>query len=523
MEIEDVLIIGSGVAALQLASKLGTDFNVKVLTKSTVRHGNSLLAQGGVAAAVGLNDGPEKHVADTLEAGRFHNDESVVREIVHDGPGLINTFFEIFDKNQEGRLQLGLEGAHSEPRIIHSGGDTTGKNMMEHLIGRMPRNVQVEEDMFTYELIMDQSQNRCIGVKSKDQQGVLHCFYGRHIVLATGGCGQLYSFTSNAQTATGDGIAMAYLAGAEVADMEFIQFHPTLLHINGATKGLISEAVRGEGAVLVTEDGKPVMENVHELKDLAPRHIVSQKIFDCLKSGQRVFLDISGISQFSQRFPSITAMCEQNGVRLSEGRIPVAPGSHFLMGGIKTDLTGRTSIDGLYAIGEVACTGFHGANRLASNSLLEGLYQGKRLAHWIRANKGTDPLAQWSVMDPINLHKKVKFPEVQMLKERMMTHVGIVRSKALLEEQKQWLDQFRMNEIRGLDTYSVRELTTIFMGITASLMTEAALNRTESRGGHFRSDFPFEDDQKWSEKTIIHKYKGEVGETHEHVKASLVH
>ncbi|MDZ5710734.1 L-aspartate oxidase [Jeotgalibacillus haloalkalitolerans] len=520
MDIADVLIVGSGVAALQLAAELSTEHNVKILTKFGVKHSNSSLAQGGIAAAIGTGDKSAYHVTDTLEAGRFHNDECTVRAIVQEGPGLIHPFSGIFDRDQDGRLQLGLEGAHSRHRIVHSGGDATGKNLVAHLLSQMNPNVTVEENMFSYELLMNQDKSRCIGVKAKDSHDSVREFYGRHIVLATGGCGQLYSFTSNAETATGDGIAMAYLAGAEVADMEFIQFHPTLLHINGVTKGLISEAVRGEGAVLVNEDGLPVMKGVHPLGDLAPRHIVSQTIFQWIEKGQQVYLDISGISHFSERFPSISAMCELNGVQISAGRIPVAPGSHFLMGGIKTDLTGRTSIDGLYAIGEVACTGFHGANRLASNSLLEGLYQGKRLAQWISANPG--PVPQQERLEIDQTVRKAPLPETRLLKERMMKRVGIVRSKRLLEEQKDWLNQFRLKEISGLDDYSIRELTTILMGVTAELITEAALSHTESRGGHFRSDFPLENPQ-WTGTTLIQKYKGEKGYINEYIKASLVH
>ncbi len=522
MDVEDVLIIGSGVAALQLASLIRTDFNVKIITKSTVRNGNSSLAQGGIAAAVGTNDNFEYHAADTMKAGRFHNDERTVHAIVQEGPGLVSPLSAILDMDQKGRLELGLEGAHSRHRIVHSGGDATGRNLVEHLLSRMNSNVTVIENMFSYELIMGH-ENRCIGVKAKDLHNKTHCFYGRHVVLATGGCGQLYAYTSNASTATGDGIAMGYLAGAEVADMEFVQFHPTLLHINGETKGLISEAVRGEGAVLVTEDGMRVMEHVHPLKDLAPRHIVSQTIFHHLEKGQKVYLDISEISCFKERFPSISTICEQNGIDLSAGRIPVAPGSHFLMGGIKTDLAGQTSVNGLYAIGEVACTGFHGANRLASNSLLEGLYQGKRLAGLLNATPVTSSCQPLQKEVQAVYHKTEMLPDIETLKSRMMKYVGIVRSKELLEAQKRWLNPFHIKEISGLDAYSVNELTSIFMGITATLITESALLRNESRGGHFRSDCPFEDDKAWAGKTMIHQINREKGIVYEHVKASLVH
>lgn len=522
MEVADVLIIGSGIAALQLATLLRHDTHVRILTKSHLKNANSYLAQGGIAAAIGGHDDPNKHFADTLEAGGFHNNEESVREIVNEAPALIGDLRGVFDKDQYGQLLLGLEGAHSENRIVHSGGDATGKNVIDYMISKLTDNIKVEENVFAYELIIDHKQQRCRGVKAKDQEGTTRYFYGDYVILATGGCGQLYPFTSSAPTVTGDGIAMAYLAGAEIADMEFIQFHPTLLYKDGETKGLISEAVRGEGAILVTEDGTRIMEGVHSLRDLAPRHVVSQTIFDYIENGHDVFLDIGRIKNFEKRFPSITANCEKNGIHLSEGKIPVIPGSHFLMGGIKTDLMGRTSLNGLFAIGEAACTGFHGANRLASNSLLEGLYQGKRLSQWINSNLKKYLNPELPVASPSSSIEKIGLPDRQVLKDRMMKNVGIARSKEQLEEQKNWLDQFHLQDVTGLDSYSVLEINAIFMYVTASLITEAALYRTESRGGHFRRDFPFEDNQNWYKKRIIQKRKGEVVITYEHIKTALV-
>jgi L-aspartate oxidase len=524
MKKSDILIIGSGVAALQLSILLSHDKNVRILTKSHIKNANSYLAQGGIAAAIGIGDDPSKHFADTLEAGRFHNNEDTVREIVNEAPKLIGDLAKqgnIFDKDQLGNLQLGLEGAHSEKRIVHSGGDATGKNVIEYLISKLPENSKVEESVFVYELIIDHKQKRCIGAKAKTEDGTIRYYYGDYVILATGGCGQLYPYTSNAATVTGDGIAIAYLAGAEIADMEFIQFHPTLLYINGETKGLISEAVRGEGATLVTEDGTPIMEGVHPLKDLAPRHIVSQTIFDYIEKGHEVFLDIRSINDFEKRFPSVTAICQNNGVNLSEGRIPVVPGSHFLMGGIKTDVIGRTSINGLFAIGEAACTGLHGANRLASNSLLEGLYQGKKLSQWINSHSKKNPIPDFPRPVPFLQEKRVFLPDVQVLKERMMKRVGIVRSKELLEEQQNWLEQLNVSELTEFDAYSTEDLTAIFMYVNATLITGSALTRTESRGGHFRSDFPDENDENWLKKIIIQKHKGEVAINHEYVETAL--
>lgn len=520
----DVLIIGSGVAALQLAVRLNKDLNVRIITKSSLRTANSYLAQGGIAAAVGSHDHPSKHVIDTLEAGRFQNDRAVVEQIINEAPSLIkdiSSLGNIFDKNQHGDLLLGMEGAHSEKRIVHGGGDATGKNLMEFLISRLSKNVIIEENTFAFELIVNKEKNRCSGVKVKKPDGTIQIHYGTHIIIATGGCGQLYSYTSNAKTVSGDGIVMAYLAGAEIMDMEFIQFHPTLLYIDGETKGLISEAVRGEGAILVTSDGTPIMEGVHPYKDLAPRHVVSQTIYEYLKNGKKVFLDISKIENFQNRFPSITSLCEENRIHLADGRLPVAPGCHFLMGGVKTDLIGRTSIDGLYAIGEAACTGLHGANRLASNSLLEGLYQGEKLSEWINS-------ARFKSLDlehlpvPISVNKNnVILPDIGQLKALMMERVGIVRSEMALLKQKAWLEQFKVYEINEWDSFSVSELTKLFMLIIAQLITESALQRTESRGGHFRSDYPFEDDRNWLRKSIIHKHNREMEKTNEHIETAL--
>nr|WP_263325579.1 L-aspartate oxidase [Neobacillus sp. Marseille-Q6967] len=516
----DVLIIGSGIAALQFATRLNKDLNVIILTKDKVRTANSYLAQGGIAAAIGADDHPSKHIADTLEAGRYHNDYKAVEEIVNRAPDLIKFISEqgdVFDRNNHGGLMLGMEGAHSEKRIVHGGGDATGKNVMEFLIERIGENVTIEEHVFAYELLLN-DEHRCIGVKAKTDSGATKYYYSLNTVMATGGCGQLFTYSSNAETVNGDGIAMAYLAGAEVVDMEFIQFHPTLLYVNGETKGLISEAVRGEGAVLVTEDGTPIMEDVHPLKDLAPRHVVSQRIYEFLKKGHSVYLDISKIEKFEQRFPTITRICNLNGVRLSQGKIPVAPGSHFLMGGIKTDLTGRTSIKGLFAIGEAACTGLHGANRLASNSLLEGLYQGEKLALLINERHQDHVVPK---LRHITKCQKLMLPDIQQIKDLMMERVGIVRNEVDLQKQKAWLHHHLPDENIDLEGCSKEELTKIFMLITAKLITEAALQRTESRGGHFRSDYPEEDDQQWFKRRIHHQNIRGWEKDHEHIETAL--
>ncbi|MEN8701149.1 L-aspartate oxidase [Bacillus infantis] len=520
----DVIIIGSGVAALQLAKELSRGMNVIIFTKSKVTDSNSYMAQGGIAAALGSQDSPSLHLKDTLEAGRWHNDERAARLMTAAAPGLINELHASgcpFDNGPSGELLLGMEGAHREKRIVHGGGDATGQKLVGFLMGQRNENIQIIEGFFVYELLTNDSG--CYGLRGIGQDGKRSEYYSDHIVLATGGCGQLYSFTSNAETVTGDGIALAYRAGAEIADMEFIQFHPTLLSIGGKGAGLISEAVRGEGARLVTADGRSIMEDVHPMKDLAPRHIVSQTIFEYINSGTQIFLDITSIGNFASRFPTITEMCRKNGIPLKRGLLPVIPGSHFLMGGIRTDLDGRTSVNGLYAIGEAACTGVHGANRLASNSLLEGLYFGRQLARYILSSPKQRNEAGSRSIEKAESRPSPCLPPIKEIKERMMQNAGIVRTASGLLAQREWLQGYGTEKwvSASLEGYRQEEVKVIFMLIASWLITEAALRRTESRGGHFRSDFPFEDDQKWLRVQIIQQkdQKEEDGEN-EQIKAA---
>lgn len=518
----NVVIIGSGVASLQLARKLRQDFKVIILTKSSLLHGNSYLAQGGLAAALSSTDDPQKHYLDTLEAGRYHNNEDAVARMTKEAPALVQELFSAgceFDTDEKGELQLGMEGAHSEKRIVHGGGDATGKKIMEFLAGHL-QQIDIVEHITVFELIIENDQ--CIGARGKYEDGRVEDFYGDHIVLATGGLGKLYSFTSSAETISGDGIALAYRAGVEITDMEFIQFHPTLLLKEGKGAGLVSEAVRGEGAALVTEDGQKIMESVHPLKDLAPRHLVSQTIYDFIKNGQQVYLDISGISNFEQRFPTVTALCQKHGIDVTQGKIPVVPGCHFLMGGIKIDLYGRTNIEGLYAIGEVACSGIHGANRLASNSLLEGLFIGEKLASCLNQN----PVPK-SDKNQLTAQRKTYYvpplpiPDSHELSQMMMDYAGIVRSERKLTKLKEWLEGFQVENWidKDLEQLPVETIHVVFKLITAWLVTTSALARTESRGGHFREDFP-EENASWAGRQVIHKRTFVKGEKDEQIKTS---
>ncbi|MBS4173683.1 L-aspartate oxidase [Bacillus sp. FJAT-49736] len=492
MEKIDILIVGSGIAALQLAHHLSKQFHVMIITKSTKWNSNSYLAQGGVAAALSYDDHFQLHYKDTLEAGcYFHNNREVL-QLVKSAPELI---FELqqsgftFDMNEKGEVCLGKEGAHSRKRIVHSGGDATGKNLMDYFFMNMPSNVKITENEFVYEIILDPQSNRCIGVKTKTPENQIRRYYSRHVVLAVGGVGGLYPYSSNASSITGDGIALAFNAGAEIADMEFIQFHPTLLYVNGKTYGLISEAVRGEGAILMNDSNEKIMEGIHPSLDLAPRHVVAEQIFMQLQSGKKVYLDITMIEHFKEKFPTITALCEKNGVSIAEGKIPVAPGCHFLMGGIVIDSLARTTVEGLYAVGETACSGVHGANRLASNSLLEGLYFGRKLANYF--NNLTDSVTKISypVENPITEQQSIKLPAKEEIQEKMMECAGIMRTGDKLLEFYQWLEQYETNLIH-FNELSMKETEIIFMLITAKTIVKSALLRKESRGGHIRKDFP---------------------------------
>ena len=517
LEKADVIIIGSGIAALQLAHHINSDKNVMILTKSKIKDSNSSLAQGGIAAAVGENDHFYYHSKDTMDAGRYHNNEEVVFKITKDAPELINELRHkgfCFDEDHTGQILLGMEGAHSRNRIVHSGGDATGKHVIDFLAGTIKNNINVIENIFVYELLINDNQ-QCIGVKGKDPEGNIKNYLGDHIVIATGGCGYLYSLTSSSPNITGDGIAMAYLAGAEITDIEFIQFHPTMLANGGSVCGLISEAVRGQGAILRTKDGKAIMDGIHRLKDLAPRHVVSQTIFDYIQTGEDIFLDITMIEQFTKKFPSITEICNQNGIDVNTGKIPVVPGSHFLMGGIKVDMNSQTNIPGLFAIGEAACTGLHGANRLASNSLLVGMFFGKRLADFINLNRTN----QGNIHIPSKLRTSPvapkSFPDLNELRKRMMEKVGIVRNAVELQQQKQWIEGFvRLDqEFESFDDLSISEIQSTLECLVSLLITTAALERTESRGGHLRSDFPIENDEHWQNKQLIYQYgKGRIEE-----------
>lgn len=502
----EIIIIGSGVAALQTAIEASKTKHVTLITKSNLRHSNSYLAQGGIAVALSEQDNPTFHHKDTIQAGRNYNNTQAVKMLVEQAPKVISSLINSgmnFDHTEDGSLVFGMEGAHSERRILHSHGDSTGKYVTEHLLSKLDSsNIDVIENTAVVELIIGEDHS-CIGVKIMNQEEQVEALYAEHIVLATGGCGSLFQLTSNASTVSGDGIALAFKAGAKIRDMEFIQFHPTLLFSNGRTQGLVSEAVRGEGAVLITSSGKKIMEDVHPMKDLAPRHIVAQTIYSYMEKGETVFLDISVIPHFKEHFPTVADICESNGINLSEGKIPVAPGNHFLMGGIETDALSRTSVKGLYAVGEVACTGVHGANRLASNSLLEGLVYGDALGRYLGSAPSRDLAKPVSKLATKPLSGSL--PELEEIQKHLMQNAGIVRNGKDLASLKAWLESYRIEDLLDIpcEDVSLEQITKINSVIVAWLIAESALMRKESRGGHFRMDYPIENDPEWVHTSIV--------------------
>ncbi|OWA35830.1 L-aspartate oxidase [Saccharibacillus sp. O16] len=526
-----VLIIGAGAAALSLIDALPEGCSIRLLTKATVRSGNSMLAQGGIAAVHLPEDSVDDHVEDTLIAGDGHTDLTIVQEILAEGSLQVNRLAEQgfpFDRDAQDRIRLGLEGAHSFHRIFHAGGDATGRALMEDLLDRTAGRAEMIEHTTALRLMME--EGRCVGVWAL-QDGELRMFRADVVVIASGGCGNLYAPHTGNDGLTGDGLLLAYEAGASLCDLEFMQFHPTLLVKNGTTYGLVSEAVRGEGGVLRDEAGRAIMEGRHPLRDLAPRDVVARAIHEEMQHGHAIHLDISGCKQFHKRFPTITGILKQAGLRIEEGRIPVSPGMHFMMGGIRADAAGSTGIPGLYAIGEAACTGLHGANRLASNSLLEALVMGvKAAAHsfqYAAQQRGQNTLASQAQATEPPLHglddhhfvdphsvdhaadvmqlEDLDVPQVELaeLQQQMSRYASIVRDAAGLAQLEQWLMQLPtlptpLSEL----TRSSAELARLYQ--LALLVVRAAQMRTESRGAHYRADFPTRRDSQWAGVVVTH-------------------
>jgi L-aspartate oxidase len=486
-----VLVIGSGIAglhtAMRAAEQCSTSGDVVLLTKRTLFDSSTNYAQGGIAAALGAGDSPALHRQDTLAAGGSLVDSDAVDVLVSEGPSRVRDLTEAgahFDVNQLGEYLLGREAAHSERRIVHARGDRTGAEVVRTLVERVRADARITivEHARALSLIIENGE--CAGARVSVQGRALDVIADA-TVLATGGCGQVYLRTTNPPVATGDGYALANRAGAELADMEFVQFHPTALDTNETPLALISEAVRGEGAVLLDANGVRFMPALHELAELAPRDIVTRAVVRAQRETGRVFLDATKMGEsFATRFPGIFAVCMERGIDPRVQPIPVTPAAHYMMGGIVVDLVGRSTIPRLSAVGEVARTGVHGANRLASNSLLEGLVFAERVAHDVMqlAPLAHEPAAQpWSV--PVPPDRAVAREAANRIRTVMWEHAGIERSATGLRLCLAELEAITNELAEG----ATEERN---LALTARLITEAALMREESRGGHYRVDFP---------------------------------
>jgi len=495
----DTVIIGSGVAGLRSALEIARGGRrVVMLTKDAATDSSSDKAQGGIAAALSDDDEVALHFRDTLEAGDGLCHEGAVRALVEEGPARALELIDWgADFDREGaRLALGREGAHSKRRILHARGDSTGREIVRTLLeaARGTAGIELLSKMFSVDLLM--AGGRCVGVLGLDERnGKTTLLFASAVVLSTGGAGQVYQETTNPVQATGDGMAMAYRAGAELMDMEFVQFHPTALFLSGAPRFLLSEAMRGEGGRLLDSEGRRFMLERHPDGDLAPRDIVARGIVEAMKrtASPSVYLDMRACEAgfVRRRFPNIAATCAQHGIDIARDPIPVAPCAHYMMGGVKTDLYGRTSIPGLYAAGEVACTGVHGANRLASNSLLEGLVFGARTGRAVIQDRPPDPpeCSELTGIDQIRSIGTQEVPETVAEGRRVMwEEVGIVRRAPGLHRAVAAILNLERKLRPGVPTRAGLEARNLlFVG---RLIAESALRREESRGSHYREDFP---------------------------------
>jgi L-aspartate oxidase len=506
----DFLIIGSGIAGLRAAVELAGAGSVLILTKAEPREGNTGYAQGGIAAAVGPGDSPDLHARDTIAAGDGLCDPEAVRVLVEDGPAYVRELMAwgaAFDRAPDGSPALAIEGAHSARRVLHAR-DATGREIGRVLWLRASSlpGVRISDHARVVELVTSAADGsgrpgRSLGARVLHEDGTSSVVFANVVLLATGGAGHVFSDTTNPPVATGDGIAMAYLAGAVVSDLEFVQFHPTALRVPGHPRFLLSEALRGEGARLVNAEGKAFMSGYDPAGDLAPRDRVARAIEqESRRSGTPVSLSLTHLDPdfVHERFPLISRACRDAGLDLARDPIPVGPAAHYVMGGVQTDLDGRTSVAGLFAAGEVACTGVHGANRLASNSLLEGLVFGARAGRAMRSQATSEAPTGFHEPTGVRFFRGSIDPrEVQKL---MWQDVGLFRTKAGLDRvlarlEPAWREMdeaFRGGAALDAEGWRGASILTV-----ARLITRAAARREESRGAHFREDFPKRDDMHW--------------------------
>jgi L-aspartate oxidase len=520
MEVKtDFLVIGSGVAGLSFALKVAAWGKVAVVTKKEIEESNTKYAQGGIASVWSQEDSFDAHIQDTLVAGDGLCHPDVVEMVVKNGPDRIRDLinwgvnFTLWEKDKT-KYDLAREGGHSKRRIIHAA-DLTGEEVERTLVKRVKRNSNIAtyENLIVVNLIVREGE--CWGAYVLDiKKKVVHTFLAKVTLIATGGAGKVYLYTSNSDVATGDGIAMAYRAGAKIANMEFMQFHPTCLYHPEAKSFLISEAVRGEGGILRLKDGSPFMDKYHPQKELAPRDIVARTIDQEMKQrgDNCVFLDITRRSPkfIKKRFPNIYQKCRSFGFDMTKEPLPVVPAAHYICGGVLTDTNGRTNVKRLYAVGEVACSGLHGANRLASNSLLEALVFAHRAAqeakYAVEQEISFPPVSPWDIGHAVDSYEAVmvshNWDEIRRL---MWNYVGIVRSKKRLERAKRRIELLQ-KEIQEyywdfIITSDLIELRNIAM--VGQLIIDSAIQRKESRGLHYTLDYPSKDDLHWQKDTII--------------------
>jgi L-aspartate oxidase len=503
----DVLVIGGGIAGLRATMAIDPRLSALVVTKDQLEESNSNYAQGGIAGVLGADDKFEDHIADTLTAGAGLCDREVVEMVVREAPGHIRQLIEwgtSFDQ-AEGELLLGREGGHSHNRIVHALGDATGQEIMRAMIARA-RNVlraQIWQNTFTIDLLTH--EGRCRGALVWNERHGKTYVWAKQTILATGGAGQIFRETTNPPVATGDGHAAAYRAGAELMDMEFMQFHPTVLYIAGSSRSLITEAVRGEGALLVDAAGVRFMPEYHPLAELAPRDVVSQAIVDRMEKSHHpcVYLDMSALpaEAVRARFPGIAKRCREFGLDLATDRIPVRPGAHYMIGGVKVDEHGATTVPGLWAAGEVTSSGLHGANRLASNSLLEGLVYGARAGEAASDAALLEPDRYEAVplenppVAPPSEHLDLQDIR-NSLKSLVWRSAGVRRNAGGLREAARTIDGWQRyalaQQFPTSEGWELQNMLTV-----ARVMIGAALRREESRGVHLRTDFPRPDDAHW--------------------------
>ncbi len=503
----DILVIGAGIAGLRAALEVPASLRVMVITKDQVEQSNSNYAQGGIAGVLSPEDRFEDHIEDTLIAGAGLCDRAIVELVVREAPGQIKALIQwgtCFDL-ENGSLALTREGGHSHRRIVHALGDATGHEVMRAVIqrAREAAHVSIWDKTFTMDLLTQ--DGRCVGAVVARLSGE-HCLiWAKQTILASGGAGMVYRETTNPPVATGDGMAAAYRAGAELRDMEFMQFHPTVLYVAGSSRYLISEAVRGEGAYLRDKNGRRFMLDVDPRGELAPRDVVAQAIFRCMAETQHpnVYLDLSHLdpAKVHSRFPGIDKVCRGFGLDITRDRIPVRPGAHYMVGGVTIDDHGKTTLPGLWAAGEVSSSGLHGANRLASNSLLEGLVFGTLCGQG--AAQAAIAMPDAFVVPPIvspmaaAAHEPLDVSDVtNALRSLMVRKMGIVRDKTTLLEGRSTVAFWcRYALARTFETQAGWELQNMLT--IAGLMIWSALQRQESRGVHYRSDYPAHDDRNW--------------------------